>query len=611
MSLAILLCLIAVSNVMSQTRGSAIKKDRNTADNRILDRQLAYAVSSEKNGNINSAYQAYSNLMKRYPAEIKVLTGFVDTSIKTGKIKECEISLKQLVNKHPVKQTFTDPSDDSSSYGIKLLGFIAELYFRTGRNPEGYEIITLIDSANTEKKFKKEIKAAVFMRSGYSEEAEKIYKELRKESGDENSYSEELFPIYLLQNKVEKFTDELIRSAEYKDKRPDSGKIKDAASFNPKAELLRLYEIGELRDSILMTAEKLFQKKGSKHTGLILSELYFSSNEYDKAFSVMKKLYDEKESRRLLTDFALKLYNSKEYEKASDFFELLYQNEGSSPDGELLRIYITCLENSSKFLSAENVIRESGIKNGDLMLAQMYHNHMGKLNESANLYKKNLTVNKSLSHYWRDYLNLMIAERKFNEAQDILSEILKGSIMDIFSSEPFFELKALEAELQLFSGNKEKFITLSEPLIRDDFFSDYDNDLLKIRKDLNIIGGDNDLLDKYLEVTACGIDISGGLRELEFVYEKEGDPEKKKLILETALRYHIFRNEKFEVIKLADYINGSGEMNNSFARLITGFSNKFHNDSDVRELLLALLKSGIDEEVKAEVRDLIREREPS
>jgi hypothetical protein len=598
---------LTLFSIESQTRREKPAGDRASADNRILERQLLYAATAEERGELNSAYLAYAQLIKRHETDLRVVSGYVDISIKSGKVKECEVKVKDLAVKYPVKQGLIDPDDKTASFGLRLLGFLSEVYFRTGRDPAGYEVHSMIESANTSKQFKSEIKAISFMRSGRLLQAEKIFREIRKELKKSDLYSTELFMINYSLGKIEKFTSELLRSAVSETKKKPS---EDLTSFNPRAELFRLYEAEELKDSILRTVERSFLE-GSEKTGLILSELYFSSGNYDKAFEILRKSSKDEGADNLTADFAIKLYNEKQYDKASYFFSLVYNNKISVKDEELIIMYISSLENSSRPAEAVRIIKESGIGNGELMTAKIYHNYLGMLEEADRLYGDNLTSNKSLYPYWRDYIMLKIIRKKYKDAVRVIDKVFKENIMDIFSPEPFFELKYYEAVTRLFLNKEEEFARLSDVLIRDNFISDLDNDLLKIKRDLAVIGDDKEFFNKYTEVFAHRMNNPVRIREIEFDYLNEQDGDKKLLMMETAFFYHSLREEKENIIELSKAILGSGLMNNNFARLIARYSKTSTAENGLREILMSILKTGVNEEIKAEIRDIIREREPS
>jgi len=576
--------------------------------NRILERQLDYAEAVEKRGDINSAYLAYSQLIKKHDSDRRVLTGYVDLSIKNKKIKECEVTLKALAKKYPVTSEKNRSGKETDNLPLEIMGFIAELYFRTERPASGQEIFAAIEASAGPGKMVSVIKASVYLRSGYYTEAEKIFRELRKIEKDGNAYSNELFKIYYSLEKIKKFTEELIRSAD-----SDGSKNKKTAlssTFNPRAELFRLFEVDQFRDSILYSAENMYAS-GEREAGSILSELYFNSGEYDKAYETLKEISRGKSSDLLVKEFAVKLYREKNYEKASYFFRLYYDTSGRDAGEDMTKMFISSLVESSDYAGAEKIIKESGIGNSELMLAELYHNWLGKADEAVILYKEHLKSEKALGRYWRDYLLLLISKGDYQTAKVSAGRIFEKNIADVFDPLMFTEFKFLEAVIYIFLGDREKFTELSEVLIKDNFPSDRDNDLIRIKRDISVIGNDDEFLRKYLKILSKSMDSTADTGVMEFKYEDQTDVQKKSLMMETMFKYLELNGMHKELFELSLRIAGSGMMNNNFARLITAYTKKSGNADEMKPVLLSILKSEAGEEIKAEIREIIREREPS
>ncbi len=590
----------------SQTRSVKSAGDKAPAEKRMIERQLFYAASAEQRGDLATAHKVYYQLAKRDDKDIRVLYRYIDLSVRLEKIKECEVTLKDLAKKYPVGTSYIDPEDETASFNLRLLGCLSELYFRSGREPLGYEVHLLIGSANTKKYFKDEIKAFSFMRSGNFPRAEHIFREIRKELKHDLIYSAEMYAMFFSAGKIGLSAEELIKSAVSSKKKNKFGD--DPTGFDPRSELFRIFEIEEYRDSILSAAENSFSR-GNEKAGLILSELYFNSGNYDKAYEILKKTSGEADGHLLTAEFAIKLYNETQFEKASYFFRLIFADKNKNEDEDLTNMYISSLENSAQINEAVKAIKESRVKNRELMLARIYHNRMGMFDEAEKLYKENLTKSKALYSYWRDYLLMKLARKKFVEASDIIKTVLENNIMDVFLPDPFYEMKFYEALSRLLIGKTDEFGKLSDILIRDDFASDHDNDLIKIRKDLAVIGDDESLLKKYLEVLIHILNKSVPIGQIDLPYENYEKGDKKDLIIETAFQYYDLKGEIKQLIKLSEYVLSQGEITDRFARLITGYLKKSGSEPAVRDLLKSVLKSGISDDIKAEIREIIRERE--
>ncbi len=604
----IISCLLSINFLIAQQRTAKVPGTGPDYQDRILERQLSYAEAVEKRGDINSAYLAYSQLIRKHDSDRRVLAGYVDLSIKNKKIKECEVTLKGLAKKYPLASDKKGSVKETDTLPLEIMGYIAELYFRTERPASGQEIFAVIDASAGPNKTISGIKASVYLRSGYYTEAEKIFRELRNIEKDGNAYSFELFTINYSLGKINKFTEELIKSAV-----SDMSKDKKTAlssTFNPRAELFRLYEVDQFRDSILYSAENMYAS-GTTEAGSILSELYFSSGEYDKAYETLRNTSRDKSSDVLIKEFAVKLYREKNYEKASYFFRLYHDTSGRETGENVTMMFISSLIGSSDYAGAEKIIKESGIKNSELMLAELYHNRLGKADEAVKLYKENLKSERAQGRYWRDYLLLLISKGDHQAAKRSAAKVFEENIADVFDPLIFTEFKYLEAVIHLFLEDREKFTELSEVLITDNFPSDRDNDLIRIRKDISVIGDDDEFLRKYLKTLSKNMDSTADTGVIEFRYEDQTDLQKKLLMMETLFKYLELNGMHKELLELSVKIADSGMMDNNFARLITAYAKKSGNADEMKPVLLSILKSGAGEEIKAEIREIIRERDPS
>lgn len=604
----ILSLLMTIGTISAQQRLSKNSGGKAEIQDRILERQLTYAAAVEKRGDIHSAYLAYSQLIKKHDRDRRVVSGYVDLSIKDNKIKDCEVTLKNIVKKYPVQAEVSGEDKSQDIFPIEILGYVAELYLRTERGAAGQEVLSVIDSSGYPKKTRSEIRAEVYMRSGLFRDAEKIFRMLRKEVKNENSYAYELFMINYQLGNAEKFAEELIRAAV-----SDAGKDKRSmieSSFNPRAELFRLFESDQFKDYILHAAEVMYDS-GSNEAGSILSELYFSAGDYDKAYEVLKSTGKKGSSNSLVKEFAVKLYTEKQYERSSHFFRLYYGSLGENTTEDVFLLYISSLIQSSKYAEAEKIIMESRPENSELMLADLYHNRLNRSDDALKLYEKYLRSEKAQSQYWRDYLMLLIAKGDYQAAKRSVIKVFEENIADVFDPTEFTEFKFLEAVIYLNLRDRQKFAELSDFLIKDNFPSDRDNDLLKIRKDISVIGDDDGFMGEYLKILIKSMDNSAETGKLKFDYEKEENRQKKLLLIECRFKYLELNGENEELLELAEIMAGPELIDNNFARLITGYAKRSGHTAEIKNVLLSILKSGAGEEIKAEIRELIREREPS
>jgi len=598
----LILVLISIP-VVCQTKGRVSSSSQETFEKRALERQLSYAQASEKRGDIASAYNNYAQLIKKYDSEVRVITGFIDMSVKTGRIKDCEIKLKEIANKYPVKNGVMNKGTSNDVYPLKIRGFLAEFFLRTSREENAYQLFTEIDKTGADKLLISEIKAAAFYRAGLFQAAEKIYLNLRKETKNEKAYSEELYNIYIASGRISGSVGELFKMIEPHDAK--EGKVREVHSFNPEAELFRIYEKEEFKDSILKAAEKLPK---TERNSIILSELYFNSGIYDKAFSVLKNSIPGGNGDLLISDYAVRLYSEKKYTEACSFFELSLKKSADNRTDDFTALYIECLKLSGQAAKAVKVIKSSGLKNKELILAEIYHNGLDSLIEADRLYKKNLTGNKSHTEFWKDYVKLKIALKDYKSAKVILSRVFDEQIIDIFTNTGFYEFKYMDAVIDLMAGDSGSFINKAEILVRDDFISDYDNDLLKISSDFKAIAADKELMTVYIEALGHRTDRKFRLNGIYKDFPEDLPADKRIVIYETNLYILIAQNEQDKVADLLNEMMDKNILNNTTAKMFTEYSRLRKNEEKINSLLILLLKSSISNEIKTEIREIIRNK---
>jgi len=601
--LYILILILISIPVVCQTKGKISSENQETFEKKALERQLSYAQASEKRGDIASAYNIYAQLIKKYDSETRVIAGFIDMSVKTGRIKDCEIKLKEIANKYAVKNGVVNKGNSGDVYPLKIRGFLAEFFFRTSREENAYQLFAEIDKAGADKLVISEIKAAAFYRSGLFQAAEKQYLNLRKETKNDHAYSEELYNIYIASNRISGSVGELFKMIESNG--AAKGKGSEVYSFNPEAELFSVYEKEQFRDSILKAAEKLPK---TERNSIILSELYFNSGLYDKAFTALKNSIPGGNGDLLISDYAVRLYSEKKYSEACSFFELSLKKSADDRTDDFTGLYIECLKLSNQAAKAVKVLRSSGIKNKELILAEVYHNGLDSLNEADILYKKNLTKNKSHTEFWKDYIKLKIALKDYKSAKALLSRVFDEQIIDIFTNIGFYEFKYMDAVIDLMTGDTGSFINKAEILIKDDFISDYDNDLVKISSDVKAVADDKELMAVYIEALSHRTDSNFRLNGIYKNFPDDSPADKKVVIYETNLYILIAQDEHEKAAALINEMLDKNILNNTAAKMFTDYARLRKNEEKINSLLILLLKSGISNEIKTEIREIIRNK---
>ncbi|MBU4485672.1 MAG: hypothetical protein KKD38_01965, partial [Candidatus Delongbacteria bacterium] len=72
------LVMIITTFVFSQERIKKAVSNRSEQELRALERQLTYAVSAEKRGDLITSYNLFYLLIKKYETDLRVISGFID-----------------------------------------------------------------------------------------------------------------------------------------------------------------------------------------------------------------------------------------------------------------------------------------------------------------------------------------------------------------------------------------------------------------------------------------------------------------------------------------------------------------------------------------------------
>jgi hypothetical protein len=598
------LIIIASVSVIAQHRSRPVTQDRASIEKRNIERQLLYASSLESRGNMAMSYNIYKQLVEKFPANIQILRGYIEISLKAQKIKDCETRLKETALKYRIPEKNIDPNNEKEAFPVVIQGLLAEFFLRTGREQQAYMVLDGLKKVNTSEKFISEVKAAAFMNAGYNSNAEKIYLSLRKELRSEELYSEELYRIYLSADKITKSAQELFKLVS-KYEKENVRKPGEPIEFDPKAELLRLFEQEEYTDSILQAAER------SIPDSHILSELYYNRGRYELSYQTLKRSGSGKSVEFLAAGFAFSLYQEKNYKEAAGFFEIARSNERFRNDPEFIDHYSLTLARSSRKKEAEELLKNSDIRYKELMLAKLYHNELTEFEKADELYSKHLTSNKNHSPYWHDYIDLKIARRDFVGAKRLLRQVFDEQIIEILTNVTFYEFMHKDALLELLSGDYEMFREKADQMIRDTQTSDYDNDLLKILTDMTIFENDEKLSEAYEEILVYRINRNASPKEIGIDFREMDGTSKKKLAAELQFEYFTAVNDTASIMSLFRDVISEGIVDNSLSKFFIDFALGAKLNEEIKDILFSILKSSIGESLKSEAREILRGKDIS
>ncbi|MDA3839085.1 MAG: hypothetical protein PF574_08920 [Candidatus Delongbacteria bacterium] len=546
------------------------------------------------------AYNLYRNLVRTNSDDPDVLNGYVRNSVKTKKIKECEIKLKTLISKS--KKSETDPE----ILEILLESFLGQLFLMTDRDMQGNEIIKLINASNISSKLKYAIKGRMYYESSSYKNAIDQYMKVRKELKDNDLFSKELFKTYKSANMISEVTNELVSIFLKEDKKLNREKRFDV--FSAKHEMIKLFELEE--NSNVMLNVVADRSKKDKNLNNLLSELYFMNKDYENAFLALKQLDIEKNELSVIISFATKLFKEKDYKNSANFYSLYFTENRQIQKKELKQyfLYIDALVKLGQFENSIKKLSSLDLPEAEIKLA--YINHLsGNWKKAKKIYEKQIDILKGSPNEFIDYLILLISLEDYSKSQKVINKALKNADYHSLRREVEDQLLYLDFLLSILQQNKEEFLIKYDKLTKDNIISDTDNNIIKIKNELNLIGDDKKLLSSYLDYLSYQIDSTNKYEDIPIEAEDIEDKAKKLFVLK--LNYCYLKASKnnlgqSNIIKLILDEKPSGS---EIGSLILDYcDNKDITQEEKNEILMELLKGEFSSLIKSKARKIIRQK---
>ena len=549
------------------------------------------------------SYNLYRSLMRTNSKEPKVLNGYVRNSVKTKKIKECEIKLKSLIS-----TCQKDNKGNIDLLEILLESFLGQLFLMTSRDMQGNEIIKLINASNISSELKYAMKGRMYHEASSFKNAIEQYTQARKELNEEDIFSEELFNSYSLSNMITEATNELVNVFLKEDESRDREKRFDI--FSAKHEMIKLFELEENRDTIIKAIAD--RSKKNKSLNNLLSELYFMNKDYDNAFSVLKRSNIDKDEFSVIITFATKLLKENDYQNSANFYSLYFTENKQIQKKELKQffLYIDALVKLNRLESSINKLSDIEFPEAKIKLAYIHH-LSGNWKESKNIYEKQFDRLKTSPNEYIDYIKLLISLKDYSESRKLLNNVKDNRAYHLIKSKVYDQIIYLDSLLSLLELNKEEFLVKYKAITEDMIISDSDNNLIEIKKDLETIKDDEKLLNSYLDYLSYQIDPTNKYEVTPPKAENVEDKAKKIFVLK--LNYYYLKAAKNNQAqnKLVRSILSEDPIGSEIGSLILNYcdGNKV-TEEERNEILMELLKGEFSDFIKSKARRIIRQKQP-
>ncbi|MFO7809829.1 MAG: hypothetical protein R6V47_00455 [Candidatus Delongbacteria bacterium] len=344
---------------------------------------------------------------------------------------------------------------------------------------------------------------------------------------------------------------------------------------------------------------------------MLLSEMYFGMQRYKRSFEVLESAQSDKNSELLAAEFAISLYNEKEYTEAVPFFSVAYKNDKFRSHQVFVKQYASCLARTSEFEGSGEVIMSSNLRDKELILAYHYHNEAGQLAKADEIYSEGLSFEKRYSDYWKDHIRLKIALGDIKGAEDLLDTVTKRDIHQVYSDEKYYEFQYLEIMLDAIKNDTGSLNEKANKVIRSRHNFDFNNDIIKLIRDISVIKDDSGILGHYSDMIRY---IVNNKSELEGPYidlENISDAEKKKIAAEINYYYLLSKKDRAGVDELFLTMISENIMDNTAAKRYLDHLDRNGLSKNSEKILMSILKSEVDGSLKTKAREILRGEELS
>ena len=524
----------------SQSKIRPIKKYKQSIisnKNKNKRNLLNYAKRAENRGDNRSAFQYYTRLLKIDSSDMKIIDGFIRTSIAIESIKLCENKLLVILDE------YSNKNKDSLKYYI-FLSELAYFYLSTGRDKISDQYLSQI-SASKKLEFNQKnlLISSIYEKSGKLEYATKILIDARNDIGtNKYSFSKQLYKLYFKNLEFKKASIELVNyliNNNLNKNKQDSSEMK---FFEVETNFIKIFDSVEderiketiissiisKRDDIKTIVKEVYSeiendsliimsnKLGNEFNSLLFS-LYFNNKEYSKAYEYLSTENDAENFNKIVA-FSNQLFIEAEFELAYKYYKKILinddfysKNKRSKAVKQIFNNYIVILKKLKKSKEAisflENLVLEKEKENLYaltineiyLELAEIYQYELFDFSKAKNIYLSNFSLDKISKNKKRYNSNIFYLTASINYFELLLTnknKLESDKVSEYIENNNYFYKSQSQRERYyylfvvssiLVNNNYKLFFKRADSFIKKNLKSDYANDLLEIYFELKSI----------------------------------------------------------------------------------------------------------------------------
>ncbi|MCK4979094.1 MAG: hypothetical protein KAS62_01800, partial [Candidatus Delongbacteria bacterium] len=312
----------------------------------------------------------------------------------------------------------------------------------------------------------------------------------------------------------------------------------------------------------------------------------------------------------VIISFAYKLFKDKEFKNSVNFYSLYFTEDKQIEKKELKQyfLYIDALVELGQLENCINKLSRLDHQEAKIKLAYIYH-LSGNWKRSKKIYEKNFDLLKDTPSEFIDYLKLLISMKDYSRSQNMIKVAIEDNAYHSMRKVVEDQLLYLDILLSLLQKDKKAFQAKYSKLTTDNITSDNDNDIIKIKNDLDIIGNDEKLLDSYLDHISNQIDPTNTYEVIPTLAENIDNKAKKLFVLE--LNYYYLKASKNSQgqCKLIKEILNENPTGSEIGSLILEHCESSDMDIEEKdEILMSLLKGEFSDIIKTKARKIIRKK---
>ncbi|NOR44336.1 MAG: hypothetical protein GQ534_02030 [Candidatus Delongbacteria bacterium] len=334
------------------------------------------------------------------------------------------------------------------------------------------------------------------------------------------------------------------------------------------------------------------------------------NKDYENAFLALKQLSIKKNELSVIITFATKLFKEKDYKNSANFYSL-YFTENKQIQKKALKQYFLYIDALVRLGQLENSMKKlSSLDLPEAKIKLAYIHHLsGNWEISKKIYEKQIKILKETPNEFIDYLKLLISLEDYSKSQKIISTALKDIDHHSLRREVEDQLLYLDILLSVLQKNKEDFLLKYNKLTKDNIISDTDNDIIKIKNNLDLIGDDEKLRNSYLDYLSYQIDQTNKYEIVPTKAKNIKDKAKKLFVLKLNYYYLKASKNNHDQDKIIKSILDENPSGSEIGLLILEHcDNKEISKEEKNEILMELLKGEFSDLIKSKARKIIRQK---